>query len=674
MKIKIIATIGESLQDNLKKKKLEDMLFSLRMSSPHKIIKDIEDISNFLNLSSLPEDDIKKLFEEHYPSFWNIVRGGSKDDFPCAELQSIIFLLDEIMEQENSLEVSEIVLIPTEETNTIAKFLEAEIENNKCDLQKRYTSKSLSIGKVITALPVEINIEDSYKFQEGLNELHKRISDYVGDSSSYDAIYIDISGGYKGFVPITSLRGFLDDKTKVFYAHQESKSVIIIPSLPLSFSLRSLDEMRSVIGGKRESISKEEWENLPHRFKSLYYLSPSGYKRNAFGTTVFKFYEEEKTRRYGYGHYLIELLGEKEKEKLEKKLPYWEHLWLGDQIPETVEHSRGHSMRLLELAYHLFQFFPNLKERLDSKYLYYLICAIWLHDIGHSALYYKQGEDKIPVYLLPSLVRDWHHLLSAQMIENGEIENGDYLDGEEDRKIVSLLAKYHRKMMQLVGENDFDFALHHELLKTHTFPPLAKLCDNDENLLLTCALLRLLDACDVQADRVISKEYKEQREKRTKYEIEFYRSRFEVLRKCKPINEVFQLKKALDEFVKLPPDNPKFIDMQREAEGKAIGLFKENWKKDHFLTELASLADRVIFKKRQELDFLKHSEIELVYLGKKGDDLAIYILPTEGYNGENLKQVGMEIREEYEAIKDILEKEVKLSGIYLAGKEERLDE
>jgi hypothetical protein len=679
MRIKIIATVGESLRVNLQKKEEQEIINSLPLArnSPN-LLLDNSKIKNLSNIRGRENININNnLFNKHYPNFWRNIEHQSAITFPCAELQSIIYLLDHLFKEVDELNL-ELCFIPTRETEDIADFLVKQFgdKQNQCHLENRYNGKRLQINQVYATNCVDISAENAEAFQSGLEELYRILEGQLKASVQYDAIFIDITGGYKGFIPISALRGFLDDKVRVFYAHEKSKSVIIIPSLPLSFSLRSLDEMRSIV--RREKIPKEEWENLPPRFKPLYYSTEENdfKRRTVFGEIVYKFYEEERTRRYGYGHYLLEMLEQKEREKLKERLPYWEHLWLGDQIPETVEHSRGHSQRLLEMAYHLFILFPHLKDELKSEWLYYLICAIWLHDIGHSALYYEQNNEKIPVYLMPSLVRDWHHLLSAQLIEEG-----DYLQDLNDKKIVSLLAKYHRKAMKLIGD-DFALPKDYGLLKDKKFPSLENVNVNGKELLLTCALLRLLDACDVQADRVVSREYKEQREKRTKYEMDFYYSQFVELKKKiassltgndnRKLNE---LENAIKRFKNAPPSDTKFKDLQSEAEQLAIEIFRDNLKKNRLLVELASLADKVIFKRRQEYDFLLHSGIDLVYLGKKEDKLAIYIVGGTDYNKENLKSVASQIKEEFGEIEDILScYGVSLSGIYLSETGERLDE
>jgi hypothetical protein len=675
MRIKIIATVGESLRVNLQKKEEQEIINSLPLArnSPNRLNCEIIRLSDIREGKNI---NINNLFNKYYQSFWQNISPQSAITFPCAELQSIIYLLDHLFKEVDELNV-ELCFIPTRETEEIADFLVKQLgdKQNQCHLENRYNGKRLQINQVYATNCVDISAENAEAFQSGLEKLYERLEGQLKASVQYDAIFIDITGGYKGFIPISALRGFLDDKVRVFYAHEKSKSVIIIPSLPLSFSLRSLDEMRSIV--RREKIPKEEWENLPPRFKPLYYPTEwNDFKRTVFGEIVYKFYEEERTRRYGYGHYLLEMLEQNEREKLEERLPYWEHLWLGDQIPETVEHSRGHSQRLLEMAYHLFILFPHLKDELKSEWLYYLICAIWLHDIGHSALYYEQNNQKIPVYLMPSLVRDWHHLLSAQLIEKG-----DYLQDANDKQIVSLLAKYHRKAMKLIGD-DFALPKDYGLLKDKKFPSLEKTNVNGKELLLTCALLRLLDACDVQADRVVSDEYRKQREKRTNYEMDFYYSQFVELKKKiassltgsdnRKLNE---LEKAMEKFKNAQPSEQNFKNLQSEAEQLAIEIFRDNLGKNWLLIELASLADKVIFKRRQEYDFLLHSGIDLVYLGKKEDKLAIYIVGGTDYNEENLKSVAKQIKEEFGEIEDILScYGVSLSGIYFSETGERLDE
>jgi hypothetical protein len=67
----------------------------------------------------------------------------------------------------------------------------------------------------------------------------------------------------------------------------------------------------------------------------------------------------------------------------------WAELWLGDQIPETVEHSRKHSKRLMETTAHFFRAAPETLKDLGLDRpapLALLLSAIVLHDIGHTSI------------------------------------------------------------------------------------------------------------------------------------------------------------------------------------------------------------------------------------------------------------------------------------------------
>ena len=249
----------------------------------------------------------------------------------------------------------------------------------------------------------------------------------------------------------------------------------------------------------------------------------------------------------------------------------WSDLWMGDQIPETVEHSGQHSKRIMEIA-------GNVMRSLDigkplgegkSKHLYMdrpiplalLISAIYLHDIGHTALTYpvdlkSENGDVFPLALFPSAVREVHNLLSAEMVRERaedlfpdpvELEG---FEAEEDsshelrdcleilKNLVPEICAGHRGYVRLddhipakkkksvwaVGK----FLMGKEGFKS-TLIPVASRLDRfadifDSNsvskgeVLTVTALLRIFDGFDIQADRVVGEGHLNRRMDITAYE------------------------------------------------------------------------------------------------------------------------------------------------------------
>jgi putative CRISPR-associated protein (TIGR02619 family) len=674
--IKIISTVGESLKTNYFKDRLEEILKENQQIS-ESIIKELYSMWIDKNLN-------KDLLEKRISRFWENYSADSIKSCPCAEMQSLLLFFKNLKEGEEKYTL-ELVFIPTTETKELAELISESLE-------KRNFDDRIIIRKTIVKEPVDLEVKTAEEFQKGLSSLTESILVELPPkcSKEFDEFYVNITGGYKGIAPFNSLIAFLNknEKIRVFYAHENSNFVLFIPPLPVSWDLKKADELRSII--KSDSISKSEFNALPNRFKSLFKKKDFNcdYERNPFGNLINEFYFNNRNSRLGFGYYIIEdyLNNNAYKENLLGKLPEWEHLWIGNQIPEAVDHFRGHSLRLLEMLYTLLRDYnsDDLIERLGGYYgLYILICAIWLHDIGHSALEYKN----YPISLMPTLIKDWHHLSSED-----KILRNCYINDEKDKKLVSLIAKYHREKMKLRGDK-FDIPYDNcKLLKPvlgdAQFKSLEEYIDNNSeylinglissNLLLITAILKFLDACDTQFDRVIDEPYKEMRKKRTSEEINFLKKELKNLGLNNSfnnyLNEVNDYCNDIDKFIESDFSKSDSIECeinkikQRESQlNKEIinGFKKTNEDKKFCDREGYSILNKITFKKSQELQFFKHSSIVLVYLKKVNEKLRVYYLTNENSSEALLSWIAKEMGEEINKVSSFLkENGIEVEGIF----------
>lgn len=514
-----------------------------------------------------------------------------------------------------------------------------------------YLKDRFSLNNIQT-VEIKGGVKGDKAFKEALGCIVSKLREYL-EKGEVDETYVVITGGYKGFIPWLTIATALYDNTYLVYVHEHSKEVLVWPGLYLHWDLRRLDELRSII--RRTNLDKKEWKLLPPPAQYLYDGSGTRYQRNELGQMVYEFFEQSRLARYGYGRLLLGKLkakngGQDLAKIIEARLPYWEHLWIGDQIPETVEHSRLHSLRLMEYAYWLLRYFPELDEKLGAEQLFYLICALWLHDIGHGALDYN-GQ---PIGKMPSLVREYHNLTSAKIIRN---EKGfqalppEALLPNEHKEKVALMAEYNRRKQPLTPEHKG--ALEQEANQANVSPlnsePLSK---RDSSLLLVTALLGILDGLDVQIDRAVTADYRKMREQRTRYEIETYLKWLDQQPEPKNIPDVLTLSQ-LKCFFERYKGNSDDVNLQQEIENaikKSEEVFQEAYnkgEKDVAKLEWASLANRILFKMNQRPHVAKHGAVDLVYLSRGEDNaLRINLLPTEDANEGDLKKIEGEIRQE----------------------------
>jgi len=648
----IIVTVGTSIKDNFEK-----WLKRRGKTLPENLWASIKNQSN----------DYKQFINEF------INYGPNLPEYPSAEIQSLWLFFErkrEFEKKEWSLDEIVLYYTETEENGLKPGEIAAEAVKDAIDGVKNKYDKAIHKNTVVRTESFKLrNIGDEKDFKSGVADLFDKIHNQIEKARKASKLVIlNITGGYKALIPFTSLLSFLEKEIGTIYGFEEAKRIIDIPSLPLVWEYRTLDEFRVIFIGLGEEIEEDMYNILYPKVQKFfdYDEKSQNYRLNAFGELISKKYQEERYRRYGYGAPLLDEFKDNGiREKLEKKLSKWEHLWIGDQIPETVEHARYHSHRLLELAYYFLKF---TEVRLSDEELFLLVSSIWLHDIGHSQLSCELPNGyNLRIAEFPTLVRRWHNLSSYQRIKEKNL-----LDDQDTSNSVALICKYHRNKMPLLGNDPWK----DEIFDQVSVDPLKsvlkkfKACGKEidkEKLLFVASILRFIDACDVQADRIVTDEYREAREARTDEEIEYYLALLEE-RKTLWTNTSYSSKfdplhKRVKEFVKkyknlkgkwgtMNEQDKK--GMEDEADNIQDEIIKELKKviddnnislveKQQLIYSLG-LLDKAIFKKEQERHFIKHSGIKVVYLGKETrDGIAIYLVAGEDAVEEDIRKVAKDI-------------------------------
>jgi putative CRISPR-associated protein (TIGR02619 family) len=531
------------------------------------------------NLISFRKKKIKEI-EENLKEY--LEKYG--DDVSSAELNSICKFRNFRNVEKNFLSI---FLITTEGTKKIAEVLKERLCNKGYDVRLENTDFSLEESK----------IKDSIR--EFFNTLKKLKA--LADEENAEFVILS-SGGYKILSDYSYLFSTIF-KVPVYYVHEKMSKLVSIPLAPLYWDYRVFVNMTTRL------------KKTPEFFDPLELIKDS---------------IEEIKYDLIYNEPVVDMVKDDSyREILKSAIPIWHNLWIGDLIPETVEHSQKHSRRLLERFEMIledfrksdFDFFEEYELETEdeiNKFLFLLIASAYLHDIGHTVLAFEteDGEFK-SLKNFPEVVREFHNVFSVYEISRKR----NFLELEKlNEKLFNalrLVVLYHRKKMNLVKPLDIDFSNYKEryakdllekTLKYENKLDYSPLVENkifhdleDEKIkkitLKVAAFLKFLDELDVQADRVVDKYYQSVRQERTKEEVE----------------EIIKLKNL--------SNYEKFLEFNEEAFKKLEDLRKEKYNEmykrlfdGYEIDQQFELANeiKIIFKISQFEHFKKHSSIEYV--------------------------------------------------------------
>ena len=659
---------------------------------------------------------------------WEIVtdRGSSQKIellnermFPSAEIQSIVRWLWkkpdgrqvdlEVILFENPAEKEETVDSPF--TARVTEFFLYKME--RAGLLPKGSSISIEIK------PLDIDVSNEKNFLISLGKLFKALNDERNKAlENGQEFIVNTSGGYKSVSAYAMLYAQLREAPSLYTFEKGNCDALELTSFPVSYALSALDEEMSLLKALRKSpdllkSTSKESQNLPLWVRSMVFTGSEEPEMPLVDVLL----EEYKDKRRGseaVGSGLLEILGRKDRSfkeyiagRIQKE---WAELWIGDQIPETVEHSRRHSKRLMEFAANLYRSAEEPLDRLgltSPEIIALLISCIYLHDIGHTAISFPVEEVTDTPFLLgsfPSSVREVHHLLSSELIRKKETELFPPHHGQEPtflKKLVPLISAHHRgyttltekqgtaimkKKQAILLVGTFLFGESHF---SRTLLPLERklreLSEDErggipvEKLLNLAALLRIIDGADVQADRVVDDIYLKARLQRTKEEAKTFAAELsgfsplainepvlgEILKKVGDISTAGEKIRIEDILRGSIPESESgvikdncasvyedifkaLLRMKGEADcpGKAVHL---NRLEALFL----SLANRTAFKWEQFLHFFKHQCVGTVFPVYENGEIIIHLWPNSDLSFDSeildtsLKEVKKHIEDEW---------------------------
>jgi hypothetical protein len=580
-KIAVLMTVGTSLIDGV------------RRQCPQRLAATPDEA--ILQSLSHTENPVRQAFVDLVTRFCSGLKSSSlerlvKDkEFPSAEIQSFCFWLNSLP-NDGSAQLEKVVLLPTKETLAEQCATYVQLILAECVLPWGRQQKRVSDLCAVDIEPFSFDPSSPETFGQGAAGFVAKLWELINqcDKENFTRTVVNITGGYKVLAPLMALFGFQRPDVEVIYQHEDSTVTVTVPPVPMDWDLKLLDDYRTLVArGELGGLNVEP----PSRFRAFFQPTSDGkWILNPLGMVLKQVYQENRLERFGYGARLISRLKEDSADELRQRISRWVHVWIGDIIPETVEHGRGHSQRLMEYAAEILE--PILRERsnfLSQDELRCLISCLWLHDIGHTALRFRlppqsmssQDDEllikfkqflaalglksfhdgsggpggkvkELEVSRFPSLVRMFHNFLSAQQICDASY---GYLP-EKERDAVALICIYDRKSMPLRLEDQRCWQAGEPF--GIVAPPLALVLGDGvivyreaqlttEKVLLLCALLRVVDGLDIQSDRAVDDNYVRERLRRTQDEVSQLWERLVRLSKDLP-REFKQVNAELEEW------------------------------------------------------------------------------------------------------------------------------
>ena len=475
------------------------------------------------------------------------------------------------------------------------------------------------------------------------------------DASS--PLVIDVTSGQKYPGIMLSLYCMFHQKP-FFYKQNECEELIRFPVAPINWNFGSIDDFHTAMQNLESGMDYSQYAMLPQAIKDMFIFFPG--ERHPITSplpveNIYEKYREARKMPFGYGQEFLEFIQDTGKKEWirEKTFNCWSLQWIGDQIPETVEHSQRHSKRLMEFTTHLIhaigkeRFMSGVPRGMEDEFFFLLAVTMNIHDLGHTNNQWefnREGESGAVLNLdgLPGMVRDLHHMLTVQMIDKNKVfpllEEMDSVLGEKKSgnmlKAIKLVCEYHRGFMPVDGTTQPKPKNFTELFDLQLLPleyrVLEEFPNQDEwqNLTLTAARwLRFIDATDVQADRTVAPEFTKTRARRTYFEArnlleELLSHEEDSLKEWQVFKDLLQVEKLLDDkFLhdEFPFATAGKLEKKGEKLEKKVYAQLEKAISSHYdggricIPQSLRSLERLAFKIRQFVHFEKHSVVQMVY-------------------------------------------------------------
>ncbi len=491
----------------------------------------------------------------------------------------------------------------------IATLLKVKDKTGKREVYLFHTKEIGEIAaKILRDFLEETQGADVYLVKvdgKNLESIWSKIFEVHMNNKDEDLVAIS-SGGFKTMSAVMMTYAIVND-IKAYYMHESDEEPTILNALPVEWDAQRLfmyaasRERGNLLRGIREDLLRFK-EDISYKEPAIRLLKDGNWK-----------------------------------DYLSKRIRIWSNLWIGDLIPETVEHSRNHTRRILDR-------FLNIYNELELEYinpnlfLAFFISAAYLHDIGHTVMSVSNDEKTLVLSHFPEAIRAIHNVLSAYEI----LKKRDFLIGpvpDDDRFVeaLALVVLYHRKKWKFddyFSVSEFESAVLRAFLKPlfesdiKLEPPnsflenLSKIYEKDSEEYKAAAaaevMLKFLDELDVQADRIVDESYMRVRLERTIDEVNVILETNEVYHK----EEIVSIRDALKEKLK----DEKFVRGEEELD-ESLKHEISNLKEDVYskmyghlmeilngesVDQQLSATVKVIFKLDQFGHFAKHRKVVAV--------------------------------------------------------------
>lgn len=243
----------------------------------------------------------------------------------------------------------------------------------------------------------------------------------------------------------------------------------------------------------------------------------------------------------------------------------------------------------------------------------------------------------------------------------------------DTRRTVALMSLYHRLETPLCDGNwpENVFGLEEPALAERGEQVAVEGVElAPERLLVLTALLRFLDACDVQADRVVNKHYAGARELRTREETGICRRRLEEMAadaRHEGNSGATELQTVVARVGALTDkwDREAGRRLRQQILEAAVRAMRVQACPGHLVA--LGLADGILFKLEQEAHFLKHGAIQCVHLASGNPDghpgVGIHLL-AQPEDEETVREVAAGIWKEYAAARVPLDPVFLVEGVF----------
>ena len=678
----ILVPVGTSLKEKEEIKAGRDTVRPKDIGEEHLRNKDlIKTIIEILNSLDIEFELDKRNNKKH---------GNNSDQF-SAEISSLLLFLSK---EEKAIKIDGNKITQNNNFDYEIKLLISDTPQSEfCArvIQGYFNSKLNNLIKNDDLIKIDSLSEDGSKFNNGLKNLLTEVNSLV-HNNEYEEIIFNITSGFKGIIPYLTLAGMCYQNARIIYLYETSPVIVSVPKLPVGFDITAWNDNRAflrILGEINDIYPGVEQLPLYKEFKNLFEIQNKKPTMSPFGEFLNDEYERRKKEKslseFGRGYILADLIQDKDKkEKLKKWINNSHLIWYGDNIPETVDHSRGHCQRLLELATQIIKPYNIIYNKflLNDEELIVLTLSIWFHDIGQSCrrmiipfndktvedLFGGNWDDyeEYDVSDFPEIVRELHHILGfIKLIKDPEYYHFSDKDKEgylpiKYLKAAALSYLYHRKSTPLNEEGNGEFI--YDLTDTEIKKPINeyqslvnKLSFREKvDLEFITALQTLVDECDNSKERTGDEEFIERRKAQTNSEILTEYKRLQYLSQgVNNDNELLEYFKNNSDGWKDDGEILKIKANKEEIDGQSVKIIEVINKiikdeglittpaKNPILTEFIKCYGKIIFKLFQKAHFNKSGSVNSVFIlpEKANNKLKYKIVLETKYIDENSKPI-----------------------------------